>query len=143
MWRDQPCRLATKHVREDGYAWVYEKGRHGVLAHRLAWEGAYGPIPKGLQVQHLCDADYPPGDITNRRCTEPTHLQLGTPHENNLHMVDTGRAPHGKLSRWEVLTIRALFRTGQINPRELAEAFGIPRPTAYNIVAGRTWSALQ
>ena len=46
-----------------------------ILAHRLVWEITYGPIPDGLQVNHLCDT--PP-------CITPEHLYLGT-QSNNLY----------------------------------------------------------
>ncbi len=42
-------------------------------AHRLSWEIAYGPIPEGIQVNHLCDT--PP-------CILPWHLYLGTQANN-------------------------------------------------------------
>ncbi len=42
-------------------------------AHRLAWELAHGPIPKGLIIRHLCD---------NKGCAEITHLAIGTHWDN-------------------------------------------------------------
>ena len=46
-----------------------------VGSHRVMWEVARGPIPKGLTVDHLC---------RNRRCVNPAHLELVTMRENLL-----------------------------------------------------------
>lgn len=45
----------------------------GHKAHRLAYEAARGPIPEGLEMDHLC---------RNRRCINPDHLEPVTRSEN-------------------------------------------------------------
>ena len=57
-------------------------GEKLIRAHRLAWELAYGPIPKGVYVLHTCDT--PP-------CILPWHLYLGTHYDN---VQDRLRAGH-------------------------------------------------
>src|SRR5688572_11789112 len=65
-----------------GYArtFINRKGRH---AHRVSYELAYGPIPKGFDVCHDCDKFYPAGDRSYRLCVRPDHLFLGT-HADNM-----------------------------------------------------------
>jgi len=67
-----------------------------VRAHRFSWELHNGPIPEGWVVCHSCDALYPIGDISYRRCVNPTHLFLATNEENSADMVRKGRVAKGK-----------------------------------------------
>ncbi len=45
------------------------------LAHRVSHELYKGPIPKGLQIDHLC---------RNPKCVRPDHLEAVTSRENTL-----------------------------------------------------------
>ncbi len=74
-------------VRHDGDCWMWQGavdpkgyGRfnpngHTMLAHRFAYESAVGPIPEGLQIDHLCRT---PG------CVNPAHLEVVTNKENSI-----------------------------------------------------------
>lgn len=76
------CWEWTAHRLPKGYG-VFGPG---VVAHRVAWEVAHGPIPDGLHVLHTCD---------NPPCCNPGHLRLGTPQDNVDDMMRKGR------SRWQ------------------------------------------
>lgn len=60
--------------RENGYGKFRLNGK-SCMAHRVVWETLVGPIPAGLQVDHLC---------RNRGCVNPDHLELVTQQENIL-----------------------------------------------------------
>lgn len=50
----------------------------GWTTHQLAYELPVGPIPDGLQINHLCQ---------NRRCCNPAHLEPVTARVNVLRAV--------------------------------------------------------
>jgi hypothetical protein len=81
-----------------GYGELSSGNGGNITAPRAAWVLTYGPIPEGLFVCHKCDVYYPPGDITYRRCFEPTHLFLGTHSDNMRDMLKKGRG------RWRART---------------------------------------
>lgn len=56
----------------DGYVQVRDQGKI-VRAHRVVYEAWYGPIPEGIQIDHLC---------RNRRCVKPYHLEALTQEEH-------------------------------------------------------------
>ena len=81
-----------------GYATIGMKLPDGrwvtAFAFRVAYELAYGPVPDGLQVDHIChnnDPDCPGGDICEHRgCVNPAHLEA-VPGK-----INTQRAHHRK-----------------------------------------------
>ncbi|NDD52474.1 HNH endonuclease [bacterium] len=47
------------------------------MAHRYSWARVNGPLPPGVQLDHVC---------RNPRCVNPDHLQIVTQCENLLRM---------------------------------------------------------
>ncbi len=86
------CWLWTAYTMPNGYGKV---GRNGKvhLAHRVAYEMEHGPIPAGLQVDHLCRV---------RHCVRTSHMELVDQRTNLLRGVGVSarnaqktHCPHG------------------------------------------------
>lgn len=83
-------------VDKSGECWVWTANTHKGYgnygsrerrqkAHRWAWEFTNGPIPDGLEIDHLC---------RNRACVRPTHLEPVTHAENvRRAMASVGHSP--------------------------------------------------
>ncbi len=67
-----PCWLWTAGLGSKGYGCFFMDGR-SVNAHRVSFEWVNGPIPQGLQPDHLCRV---------HPCVRPSHLEAVTPREN-------------------------------------------------------------
>ncbi len=61
-----------------GYGCIYLAGRQ-FYAHRIAYELERGPIPDGLEIDHLC---------SNPECCNPAHLEAVTHSENIRRIQD-------------------------------------------------------
>jgi hypothetical protein len=78
-----PCWLWTSIKTERGYGYFIANtsraartpngGQKRVPAHRYAYELVVGPVPEGLELDHLC---------RNHSCVNPAHLEPVTHQEN-------------------------------------------------------------
>jgi hypothetical protein len=78
---ESPCWIWTGSRNRGGYGHI-GINRVPARTHRVAYELLRGPIPDGLQLDHLC---------RNRACLNPAHLEPVTNWENQLR-GDTSRA---------------------------------------------------
>ena len=123
----------------DGYGKAGHKHRN-YLAHRLAWELTFGPIPEGLQVLHRCD---------NPPCCNPAHLFLGTHADNMRDMAAKSRRDsHGeknnraKLTVKQVLEIRERYIPDGSRNSVLAAEYGVCAATIGNVGKRETWRSV-
>lgn len=102
-----------------GYGAFRRNGQHH-LAHRYFYEQAKGPIPAGLQLDHLCH---------NRKCVNPDHLEPVTVAENIRRGEGTKLTPS---------SVRAIRQSTETQAR-LATRFGVTRGAIDGIRRGKNW----
>jgi hypothetical protein len=93
------------------------------LVHRLMYEHVRGPIPAGMELDHLCRV---------RHCCNPAHV------EPVPHAVNVRRGAATKLSQLAVLAVRALAAQGD-SQRDIASLFDINQATVNAVVNRKTW----
>jgi len=82
------CVVWTGKKDSHGYGRVWDSSQQRLVqAHRAAYEQSVGPVPAGMQLDHLCNV---------RSCVLVAHLEPVTPFENSA---------------------RARARTSEYNPR--------------------------
>lgn len=89
-FQDTPCWLWIRYKSQAGYGQMSVNNRPA-LAHRLAYELWKGPIPEGLEIDHLCRV---------RACCNPAHLEAVTRSVNTLR----GDSPRISRARHQAVT---------------------------------------
>jgi len=143
-------------VDMSGDCWLWKGTRSGggygnflingklVRAHRWSYKFFFGELRDEDCVLHSCD---------NPLCVNPSHLFIGSRADNVRDMISKGRdhfpgAPAGEghpfsvLSDLEVLEMRKLRSTDNLSYQELADLFGVSKPTVQAIIKGFTWKHL-
>jgi hypothetical protein len=106
----------------NGYGHIRIAG-HVVAAHRHYFEEANGPVPGGMDLDHLC---------RNRGCVNPDHLEVVLRAENSQRGAAT------RLTREDVIAIRRMH--GAMTAEALAEWFGVSRGAINGVIHRRTWT---
>lgn len=103
------------------------------LAHRLAYECAFGPIPEGAVVRHSCDVP---------ACINPEHLDVGVVRDNVADSIERDRFARGenvgthKLTDAECDEIRLAYAAGA-SITEIASHFSqVKRHHIYRVAVG-------
>lgn len=73
------CWLWLGRLDHNGYG-QFSHGQRRSQAHRWSYERLVGPIPDGLQIDHLCRV---------RSCVNPVHLEPVTQRENIIRGIGT------------------------------------------------------
>ncbi len=138
--RYKPKSVVEYVVEDRGYAtpcWIWQRGfsdtGYGTPpantrqpnAHRCFYERYIGPIPEGLELDHLCRV---------RACVNPKHLEPVT------HAENVRRGAGCKLSRAVVVEIKRLYRTEPCLQSDLARMFGVDRTVISRVLSGKAWS---
>lgn len=80
--KTKTCWLWTGNTYRNGYGQVYRgPGEGSALVHRVVWQMLVGPIPEGLEIDHLCRV---------RLCVNPAHLEPVTRAENMARTYKVG-----------------------------------------------------
>lgn len=115
-----PCWIWKRCILPKGYGYWWpptNKPKRSTLAHKVMWEMQNGPVPKGLELDHLC---------RNRACVRPDHLEAVTRRTNLRRGIGT------KLNEIQVADIRAMRELGMTYPA-IASHFGIHHTWPYHI----------
>ena len=85
------CWLYARYTNPEGYASKTFPTKEGSFArvyiHRIMYEDSFGLIPKGLEIDHLCE---------EKRCINPDHLEAVTHKENTRRGLVKNRLTHCK-----------------------------------------------
>lgn len=111
---DTGCWIWQWFVSPDGYG-CRRVGKQNIKAHRVEYERVHGPVPAGLQIDHLC---------RNRRCVNPAHLEAVTPAENVRRSNCTKLTPE---------TVREIRDAPSWAVQELATRFGVTHWHAFHL----------
>lgn len=138
-----PCWIWTGSTTAGGYGKLGAEYRT-LLAHRLSWKMARGPIRAGRWVLHACDEP---------SCVRPTHLFLGLAPDNYADMVAKGRRGSGpargerngraKLTEFDVAEIRTRYAQGETSVAAFAVEFRMTSQQMRMVVQRKSWKHLD
>lgn len=118
-----PCWVWQRALTQ-GYGKIAQPGYHSPRnAHCVYYERYVGPIPKGLDLDHLCRV---------RACVNPAHL------EPVSRAVNIRRGDNGKLIESQVREIHQKRREG-LSYRAIGEIYKVSHQSCRSICIGEHW----
>jgi hypothetical protein len=118
-----PCWVWLRKMHWNGYGYVFIGDGRRRGAHIVSYEQHVGPVPDGLELDHLCRV---------RACVNPDHLEPVTRTEN------VRRGAGAKLTPELVVEIRRLVGLG--TPRMVvARQFGVSATCVSSAADRRSW----
>lgn len=117
---ETPCWVWGLSCNTSGYAHGRVDGKLRLI-HVTMWIAENGPVPVGLELDHLCEV---------RRCVNPAHLQPVTRTEN------VRRSGVTRLTSADIDHIRSSPDTGV----RLAEELGVSAQAISHVRTRRTWT---
>lgn len=118
------CWNWNRSVSSNGYGMVQRtEGGRAMVAHRYIYIRERGPIPDGLQLDHLC---------RNKRCVNPDHLEPVTQATNTQRGAKTAITPKQAM---------AIYRLrGKERREEVAKRYKVSVTTVASIWVGLRWA---
>jgi DNA-binding transcriptional regulator YiaG len=128
-----------RRINGRGYVEVFRAGGYEGLVHRMVWESVHGPIPDGMQINHMN------GIKTDNRVS---NLEIVTSQENTVHAYRTGLISrlgqsNGRalLTPDDVVAIRA--QSTHLSRKEIARLHGVSVGAVRSILTRKTWSHIK
>lgn len=109
-------------INAEGYGRLAKRFRFE-LAHRATYELLVGPIPSGLDIDHLC---------FNRRCVNPKHMEPVT------RGVNAARGVARRAKRLTADDVRDIKSSG-LSQQDLAKRYAVSRTLIFNILHNRIY----
>lgn len=135
-------KASFKSGGKNGHYGSFRVGKRCIRAHRVAYELTYGSIPEGegphgVCVCHRCD---------NPSCCNPSHLFLGSQHDNIRDTESKKRGNHPKgesvgnsrMLDSEVIEMRRLRLEEGMKYKDLAALFRCSLSQVYSVLSGKT-----
>lgn len=119
---ETPCHIWQGYIAPNGYGRLSDDGR-STFAHIPAWEAVNGPVPDGLELDHLC---------RNPPCVNPDHLEAVTHAENMQRSVRCVMTPES------VGEVRRLLDQG-LTGREIGRRLGVHDRIVSYIKCDKRW----